>query len=137
MLRNFICWLLVKVEKDSLKFAEEVITESKEEKRLGVIIDKKLSFKSHVAALCKKTNQKLHALSRISNNVDRDILRQIMKAFLLSQCNYCHLLLMFYGRRMNNRINRIDEKTLRIIYNDTSSNFPELLRKDKSVSIHQ
>ena len=52
-----------------------------------------------------------------------------MKAFLLSQFNYCPLTWMFYDRRMNNRINRIHEKALRIIYNDTSSNFPELLKK--------
>ena len=74
-------------ERLSLKIGEEVITESKEEKLLGVIIDKRRTFKSHVAARCKKTNQKLHALTRISNYVDRDILRQIMKALLLSKCN--------------------------------------------------
>ena len=53
-----------------------------------------------------------------------------MKAFLLSQFNYCPLIWMFSDRRMNNRVNRIREKALRIIYNDTSSNFPELLQKD-------
>ena len=97
-------------EKLSLKIGEEVITESKEEKLLGVIIDKKLNFKSHVAALFKKTDQKLHALSRISNYVDRDKLRQIMRAFLPSQFSYCPLIWMFSDRRMNNRINRIHEK---------------------------
>ena len=44
---------------------------------------------------------------------------------------------MFSDRRMNNRIYRIHEKALRIIYNDTSSNFSELLQKDNSVSTHQ
>ena len=44
---------------------------------------------------------------------------------------------MFSDRQMNNRINRTHEKSLRIVYNDTSSNFPHLLRKDNSVSIHQ
>ena len=60
-----------------------------------------------------------------------------MKAFLLSQFNCCPLIWMFSDRRMNNRINRIHEKALRIINNDTPSNFPELLQKDSSVSIHQ
>jgi len=124
-------------EKLSLKIGEEEMTERKEEKLLGVIIDKKLTFKSRVAALCKKINQKLQALSQISNFVDREKLRQIMKAFLPSQFNYCHLIWMFSDRRMNNRINRIHEKALLIIYNDTSSNFPELLQKDNAVSIHQ
>ena len=38
---------------------------SKEEKILGVIIDNKLRFKSHVKNLCKKTSQKIWALSRL------------------------------------------------------------------------
>ena len=59
-----------------------------------------------------------------------------MMAFSLSQFNYCPLLWMFSGRRMNSRINRTHKKVLRIIYNDTSFNFPELLQKDNSVSIH-
>ena len=100
-------------------------------------MDKKLTFRSHVATLCKKTNQKLHALSRISNYVDRDKLRKIMKALLLSQFNYCPLIWMFFDRRMNNRINRIHEKALRITFNDTSSSFHLLLQKDSSLSIHQ
>ena len=37
---------------------------SKEEKILGVIIDNKLRFKSYVKNLCKKSSQKIWALSR-------------------------------------------------------------------------
>ena len=40
---------------------------SKEEKILGVIIDNKLRFKSHVKNLCKKASQKIWALSRLIN----------------------------------------------------------------------
>ena len=38
--------------------------ESDHEKLLGIHLDKKLSFKKHVQALCK-TSQKLHAFTRI------------------------------------------------------------------------
>ena len=41
---------------------------SKEEKILGVIIDNKLRFKSHVCnKLCKNASQKIWALSRLIN----------------------------------------------------------------------
>lgn len=43
------------------------IAESREEK-LGITLDKKLAFKTHFESLCKKANQKLHALSRIANH---------------------------------------------------------------------
>ena len=43
---------------------------------------------------------------------------------------------MFHSRTLNNKINRIHERALRVIYSDKSSTFQELLEKDNSVSIH-
>ena len=50
----------------SVHIGETMVTESVEEKLLGVTLDKNLDFKSHVNAICKKPGQKLHALPRIS-----------------------------------------------------------------------
>ena len=43
---------------------------------------------------------------------------------------------MFHCRIMNNKINRIHEKALRLVYSDHVSSFDELLKKDRSFSIH-
>ena len=43
---------------------------------------------------------------------------------------------MFHGRKVNNRINHIHERSLSIIYSDQTSTFDELLVKDGSCSIH-
>ena len=43
---------------------------------------------------------------------------------------------MFHSRRLNNKINFIHERALRITYQDNVSTFQELLNKDDSVSIH-
>ena len=43
---------------------------------------------------------------------------------------------MFYSRTLNNKINSIHERELRIAYNDRKSSFKELLRKNNTVSIH-
>ena len=43
---------------------------------------------------------------------------------------------MFHSRGLNNEINRIHERALRITYKEKSSTFQELLEKDSSVSIH-
>ena len=37
---------------------------------------------------------------------------------------------------MNNKINRLHERSLRIVYSDQSSTFEELLERDKTFSIH-
>ena len=62
--------------------------------------------------------------------------RNIMNAFVESQFGYCPLTWMFHSRGLNNKINRIHERALRITYKDKSSTFQELLEKDSSVSIH-
>ena len=43
---------------------------------------------------------------------------------------------MSHSRALNNKTNRLHERYLRIIYNDKTSTFEELLEKDNSVSIH-
>ena len=43
---------------------------------------------------------------------------------------------MFHSRTLNNKINRLHERCLRIIYNDKTSSFTDLLEIDNSVSVH-
>ena len=43
---------------------------------------------------------------------------------------------MFHSRTMNNKIYRIHERALRLVYSDHVSSFDELLKKDRSFSIH-
>ena len=59
-----------------------------------------------------------------------------MKSFFESQFGYCPLVWMFYSTGVNNKINHLHERVLRIIYKDNISTFEELLEKDGSYSIH-
>ena len=43
---------------------------------------------------------------------------------------------MFHSRHLNNKINRIHKRVLRIAYKDYKSSFSTLLKKDDTVSIH-
>ena len=62
--------------------------------------------------------------------------RIIIKSYIEAQFGYCPLVWMFCGKSLNNRINRIYEKSLRVVYNDYGSNFIQLLERDGSVTIH-
>ena len=46
------------------------------------------------------------------------------------------LIWMFHSRTINNKVNRIHERALRLVYSDYYSNFDELLKKNESFSIH-
>ena len=43
---------------------------------------------------------------------------------------------MFHGRQINDKINKLHERALRIVYNDTVTSFENWLIKDKSFTIH-
>ena len=104
---------------------------------LGVTINNKLSFTEHVHKVCDKASQKLNALVRLSSFMSLEKRRLIMKVFVDLQLGYCPLIRMFHNRTLNNRINRIHERALRIVYRDKTSNFTELLQKDNPVTVHQ
>ena len=55
---------------------------------------------------------------------------------MISQFQYCTLVWMFHSRHLNNKINSIHERALRIAYKDFESSFNTLIEKDDSVSIH-
>ena len=78
----------------------------------------------------------LNALARISGYMDSSKKGTIMKAFITSHFSYCPLVWMFHSREINNKINRIHERSLRLVYSDKTCTFKELLDTDKSVSVH-
>ena len=53
-----------------------------------------------------------------------------MKTFVMSQFNYCPLIWMFHNRALNNRINKIYEQALRLVYRNETISFCELLELD-------
>ena len=61
-----------------------------------------------------------------------------MNAFITSQFSCCPLVWMFHSRTLKNRIKKIHEKALRLVYkNETFFSFDDLLKRKKSVRIHQ
>ena len=84
----------------------------------------------------KKAAQKLGMLNRISLSLDPEKKRLVFNATIKSHFNYFPLIWMFSSRRSNNLINRVHERSLRTVYNDTSRTFQEPLQRHRSVSIH-
>ena len=113
-----------------------LIWESSKEKLLGVTIDKNLNFNEHVLTLCRKAGRKVTALSRLVKFMPFFKRRILLKTFIESQFSYCPLIWMFHSRKLNHKINHIHERALRLVYNDYTSTFENLLLIDGSVSIH-
>ena len=112
------------------------VKSSQMETLLGVSIDSELNFENHISNICNKVSKKLNALGRIAGYITFEKRRMLFKAFIESQFNYCPLIWMLHSRTMNNKINRLHERSLRIVYSDQSSAFEELLERNKTFSIH-
>ena len=134
------CHLLVaghKFEHTWVRVGPDKIWEDHSVKLLGVSIDNKLKFDKHVLNIIKKANSKLSALSRLTKFMTLQIKRTLYKAFVESQFKYCSLTWMFHGHKTNYKINRLQERVLRLICNDHISSFEELLSKDGTFTIHE
>ena len=104
------------------------------EKLFGITTDSKLTSEEHLEELCKNPSQKINALARISSLMRFEQRKRIVNSFVTSQFSYCPLVWMFYTWLLNNCINHIHERTLRIIYQDYNFSFKELLKKRQLVS---
>ena len=104
---------------------------------LGIKIDQTLTFNNHVKNLCKKAGQKLNALTRISNFMSFSQKKLIFNSFIRSHFNYCPLIWMSCSRLQNNKINKIHERSLRIIYNNYSNSYSELMKIHNEKTVHQ
>ena len=139
-LNQAMCHLLVsdcKNENVWANIGNEKIWESNKEKLLGLDIDKNLNFNEHASSLCRKVGNKLSVLARLSNFMSFKQRRILLKTFTESQLGYSPLIWMFHSRRVNNKINHLHERSLRIVYKDNYSFYVDLLVKGKSLTIHQ
>ena len=59
-----------------------------------------------------------------------------MNVFFNPQFSYCPLTWIFHSGKLYNEINRMHEKCFRIVYNDNTSLYEELLEIGNSVSVH-
>ena len=120
----------------TIKTGNLSIKNSSCKKILVINFDYKLKFTNHIVEICKKASQKLNALARIGPYIGIRRRRTLINAFFKSQFNYCPLIWMCCNQSLNNKIDRLHDQSLRIVYSDKTSNFSELLEKDVYFSIH-
>ena len=92
------------------------------EKLLRIKVDSRLNFNDYLDGIIKKAIRKINALSRITPSMNISKRSILMNSFFNSQFNYCPLVWMFHSRSINNKINRLHERVLRIVHNDFKMN---------------
>ena len=135
------CHLLVSGNKNGQMWAKldrDIVLESNNVELLGMTLNNKLKFDKPLPNICSKANRKLSTLTRVAEFLPFKKKLILFKAFTESQFKYCPLVWMFHGRQIKHKINKLHERALRILYNDTITSFEELLVKEKTFTIdHQ
>ncbi len=96
-------------ENPSVHIEDSIVKPQCEIKILGITIDFKLQFDSHVSELCRKAARHLNAAKFLKTNIDEETRMEIYRSFILSNFNYCLLVWHFYGI-LNTKSGKCSEK---------------------------
>ncbi len=107
-----------------------------EVKLLGITIDEKLKFDKHVDILCKKAAKQLNVMYRFKGIFDSKEKEIIYNTFILSNFNYCPIVWHFCGKTSTKKIEAIQERALRFMFNDKKTTYDSLLEKCGYNTLH-
>ena len=122
-------------ENHSLKVNNFEIESSTSVNLLGVEIDKDLNFEKHIKTLCRKASNQLNAIGRIHRYLGVQEKTLLINTFIYSNFNYCPLVWHFCSKAATKKIEKIQERCLRIIQNDYQSSYETLLQKSKTTTM--
>ncbi len=92
-------------------------------KLLGINIDNRLKFTQHVSNIIRKCGFQLNTLQRQSKLLNTKAKLMIFYSFIQANLNYCPLIWINRNRTDMKRIENIQKRALRIVYNDRTSDY--------------
>jgi hypothetical protein len=105
-------------------------------KLLGITIDDRLSFDMHVRQICRKVGQQINVLKRLAKKMDVAGKLALYKSFMLCHFNYCPIVWTFCGKGNIKIMEKLQERALRLIFNDNISSYSDLLNKSQMSTLH-
>ena len=96
-------------------------------KILGITLDVNLNFKPHVINICKSASRQINALRRLSKVLTISARIKIYKSFIASNFSYCPITWIFCGKLNSKKLEKLQERAIRFVYNDFKSSYKELL----------
>ena len=107
---------------DKLKLSGVTISDGivvpfvKEVKSLGVILDNKLNWNSHITSLGKKVNRVLYTLRFIRNCTTEELRIKLVQALVIPHFDFCSVVYLDCSTTLQDRIQRLSNSCLRYIF---------------------
>ena len=98
-------------------------------------IDYLLKFDSHISSICRKAAQQINILKRLGKHLTKLNKLTIFHTFIVSNFNYCPLSWHFCTERNTTKLEKLQERALRFVYDDYVSSYDDLLDRAKIPSL--
>jgi hypothetical protein len=114
---------------------QSTLTPDNTVKLLGVNIDNKLNFDNHISIICKKAGKQINALRRLSKVLNVSTKLKIYNSFIYSNFNYCPVVFNTFSIQHGKKLDKLQERALRFVFDDYSSDYNVLLKNAKKTNI--
>ena len=92
-------------------------------------------FDLHISDMCKKASRQINALKRISKFLTQDSRKSIYRSFIAANFNYCPISWMFCGKKNTSKLEKLQERALRLVFCDQNSSYDDLLKRGNFLSL--
>ena len=103
---------------------------------LGIQIDDKLDFNLHISNICRSAANQLNALIRLKQFLGFKEKRILINSYFMANFNYCPLVWMFSSASSLKKIENLQKRALRFLYNDYEISYEELLLKSDRATMN-
>jgi hypothetical protein len=105
-------------------------------KLLGVDLDFLLNFDAQITRLCKKAAGQLNVLLRLSKFLSVECKLLVYKSFIRSNFSFCPIIWHFCSKQNTEKLEKLQHRALRIVFNDFNSTYEDLLEKVNMPTLH-
>ena len=102
---------------------------------LAIHLDDNLNFNLHISNICRSAANQRNALIRLKSYLNFNAKIVLINSYIISNFNYCHLVWIFFTAKSLNKIESLQKRALRFLYNDYSISYGDLLEKAGKVKM--
>ena len=105
-------------------------------KLLGIEIDVLIKFDAQISIICKKVARQLNVLQRLCKFLNDHTRLTVFKSFIKSNFNFCPVVWHFCSQTNTEKLEKLQYRALRIVYNDYQASYDELLKRVNTTTLH-
>ena len=96
---------------------------------LGVTVDDKMKFEKHIANICRKVSQQIAVLKRMKKILTFETRKCLYLSFIIPHFKYCSETWHFCNKSATAKLEKVNERALRFVFNEKQTSYCELLNR--------